>query len=345
MPACQHASLLVCLHACTAPSHHDYPGKRRKDHNPGRVVLDRNPVRSNDYHMLITDSPYLLPVPESWRDELREWEIYLRASGRSPRSIDTRIRHLRYFARSVKTPPHLLTAREIISWSGSHDWAPETRHSLYTSTRAFFTWRCQWYNTDNNPAAALPSVRRVQGTPRPIPETKLAEALFTNDPRTNLILRLAAEVGLRRSEIAVVCRTDIVTHNNQHYLTVHGKGNKTRTLPLTRSLHQAITRFMGPTQHWLFPGAINGHLSPGRIGNIASRALPDGWNLHSLRHRFATSAYHATHDILAVQEALGHNSLETTRRYTKVAPTSLQKISIATEIKLSCPPPKKEKKI
>ncbi|KQB87610.1 tyrosine-type recombinase/integrase [Corynebacterium lowii] len=293
--------------------------------------------------MLISDSPYPLGIPNAWKNELREWEIYLRASALSPRSIDTRIRHLRYIARSITTPPHLVTSRDIILWSGSRDWSPESRHALYTSARAFFTWRCKWYQAENNPTEILPSVRRTTGTPRPIPEGELTGALFTDNPRTSLILRLAAEAGLRRSEIAVVHRDDIVTHEGHHYLTVHGKGNKIRTIPLTPSLHQAITTFMGPTQHWLFPGAINGHLSPGRIGIIASKALPEGWSLHSLRHRFATHAYHATHDILAVQEALGHNSLETTRRYTKVAPSSLHKITTATEIRLSCPEPQQEK--
>lgn len=37
--------------------------------------------------------------------------------------------------------------------------------------------------------------------------------------------------------------------------------------------------------------------------------------MHTLRHRFATRLYAHTRDVLLVQEALGHASPATTRRY------------------------------
>ena len=46
-----------------------------------------------------------------------------------------------------------------------------------------------------------------------------------------------------------------------------------------------------------------------------ARALPDGLTAHALRHAFATRAYRATRDLLAVQELLGHARPDTTRGY------------------------------
>lgn len=293
--------------------------------------------------MLISDSPYLLPIPKIWHDEIRTWEIHLHTSGIRHRSVDTRIRHIRYLAREIYKAPNNVTERDLTLWLGEKNWSPETRHSHYTSIRAFFTWRCTWYGHDNNPATNLPTVRRNQGRPRPIPEETLREVLYETPPRTSLILRLAAELGLRRSEIAIICAKDITVTNDQPYIIVHGKGGKTRTLPLTRSLHKHITTYI-QDRYWLLPGNTDGHLSPGAVGKIASNALPDGWSLHTLRHRFATSAYHDTNDIIAVQEALGHASLNTTRRYTQIEPRGLIKITNATEIKLTNTRPPKEKK-
>ena len=51
-----------------------------------------------------------------------------------------------------------------------------------------------------------------------------------------------------------------------------------------------------------------GHLSAGRVGELVSELLPDGWTTHTLRHRFASAAYRADRDIRAVQELLGHVS-------------------------------------
>jgi len=42
--------------------------------------------------------------------------------------------------------------------------------------------------------------------------------------------------------------------------------------------------------------------------------------LHQLRHRYATVAYQATHDLLLVRDYLGHESTNTTAGYAKINP-------------------------
>lgn len=81
---------------------------------------------------------------------------------------------------------------------------------------------------------------------------------------------------------------------------------------------------------WLFPSPHGDRsLTPAHVGVLVSRALPDGWACHSLRHRFATVSYWSTKDIRAVQELLGHAKTETTMRYTLVQPESLRLAMLA----------------
>jgi site-specific recombinase XerD len=47
--------------------------------------------------------------------------------------------------------------------------------------------------------------------------------------------------------------------------------------------------------------------------------------MHSLRHRFGTSAYGQEHDIAVVQELMGHASITTTRLYVKVPADALRR--------------------
>lgn len=75
---------------------------------------------------------------------------------------------------------------------------------------------------------------------------------------------------------------------------------------------------------WAFPGRDAGHLSPGYVGKLVAAALPGGWTAHTLRHRFATNAYAGTHDLLAVQELLGHSRPETTRDYIELPREALR---------------------
>ena len=53
---------------------------------------------------------------------------------------------------------------------------------------------------------------------------------------------------------------------------------------------------------WAVYLSAAGHLSAGRVGELVSELLPDGWTTHTLRHRFASAAYRADRDIRAVQE-------------------------------------------
>ena len=71
---------------------------------------------------------------------------------------------------------------------------------------------------------------------------------------------------------------------------------------------------------WLFPGQVDGHLSPDYVGTLLRRLLGRGYSAHTLRHRFASRAYAGTRDLLAVQNLLGHSKPETTQRY--IAPLS-----------------------
>ena len=68
---------------------------------------------------------------------------------------------------------------------------------------------------------------------------------------------------------------------------------------------------------YLFPGPDAGHISPQSVYGRIRRAVHV--NPHSLRHAFATACYTGNgHDLRAVQELLGHESVVTTQRYVAV---------------------------
>ena len=140
-------------------------------------------------------------------------------------------------------------------------------------------------------------------------------ALIRADQRTRLILRLGGEAGLRRAEIAQVHRRDVFQDLAGWSLLVHGKGGKLRTVPLGDDLAQAVLEECGTG--FAFIGEDNGHLSARWVGKLATMVLPRPWTLHKLRHRFASRAYGATSDLLAVQRLLGHASPATTQRYVQ----------------------------
>lgn len=139
--------------------------------------------------------------------------------------------------------------------------------------------------------------------------------MATATGRLTVILRLAGEAGLRRAEIAQVHISDLTEDLTGWSLLVKGKGGKMRTVPLADDVADLVARSCRESG-WALPGDDGGHLSPRWVGTIAAEALGP-YTLHQLRHRFATRAYAASRDLLAVQQLLGHASPATTQRYVR----------------------------
>jgi integrase/recombinase XerC len=112
-------------------------------------------------------------------------------------------------------------------------------------------------------------------------------------------------------------------------LTVTGKGNKQRVVPILPIVRQGVADYAAkcpwPIERGaaLFRGAKGGPLSQGLVQKAMARArialgLPPSATPHALRHSFATHLLGAGADLRSLQELLGHASLGSTQIYTRV---------------------------
>lgn len=256
--------------------------------------------------------------------EIKRWTVWLRAAGRPDTTIGLRTYHVRRAMQELDLDPWAVTAEDLMDFLGKHDWAPETRRSYRASLRAFYTWAQATGRRVDNPALLIPSIALPRGVPRPTPETVYQKALLEADERVALMIQLAAKAGLRRGEIAGLRRDMIQEDLVGHSLVFPGKGGHVRRVPLLEDMARDL---LERPPGWLFPSTApgGGSLTPAHVGVLVSRALPEGWACHSLRHRFATVAYIRTRDLRAVQELLGHAKPETTARYTQVPDDALRR--------------------
>lgn len=259
------------------------------------------------------DDPRALPVPEPWRQPITDWLAHLAASSATRQTLATRRDHMHRIARAMGGTPWETTSMGLIRWASRQDWARETRRSVYASARGFWGWATTSGLADTNPALSLPRVRASEPSPRPTPEDVYRAALeAVQDWRVRLALRLAAEAGMRRAEVAQVHANDVTQDLLGWSIIAHGKGGKTRIIPLSNDLAHAVWHHADGG--WLLPGRVEGHLSERHVGKLVAAALPGGWTMHTLRHRFATRAAEEG-DLIAVQRLLGHASVATTQRY------------------------------
>ena len=192
--------------------------------------------------------------------------------------------------------------------------------------------------------SAIKSPRTTRSLPKPV-AMAAAKSITDADTRAGetreqwvlardaAVLSLLYGAGLRISEALSLKRCEAPIHG-MDMITVTGKGNKMRSLPILPQISAAIEDYLRLVPHHLSPqdplfvGVRGGALSP-RIIQYAVEAmrgflgLPPSATPHALRHSFATHLLSRGGDLRTIQELLGHASLSTTQIYTKVESTEL----------------------
>lgn len=269
-----------------------------------------------------------IPILGTWAVLLPSYLAWLRGANRAEGTIYQHSYQLRRYAAATGAAPWPVTLEELVDYLASLDGVgASARRTARQALRGFYAWGELLRKWDDNPARHLPPIKAPRGVARPAPEHSVRVGLATPQERTRLMIRLAVGAGMRCREICQVHTTDLMEDLVGWSLIVHGKGDKQRMVPLTNEL-AAEVRAVG--EGYLFPGQIDGHLSPARVSELISDALPPGVTAHMLRHRYGTRAYNlGGKDLRAVQELLGHAYISTTQIYVGVEDDAIRRAAAA----------------
>lgn len=267
------------------------------------------------------------PVP--WRESIEGWTDTLKAAGLSAQTIKSRrYKMVHLAALLMPSGPEDVTTEQIVQTFARQQWKPETRKAYRNTISSFFRWLHKSGRRSDDPSLDVPRVKKPHAHPRPCPDRYIAAAMEMATSSERLMIRLGAECGLRRGEIARVHSDDVVADSAGRSLIVRGKGDKQRIVPLPDDLAGIIMDAHG----YLFPGRFGGHVEESYVGDHISHLLPDGYGAHTLRHRFATVTYATTHDLFVVAELLGHESVETTEHYVAMPDGRLRAATAAVRL-------------
>jgi len=170
---------------------------------------------------------------------------------------------------------------------------------------------------------------------------KASEAAYSRRLE-RLIVSMLFSTGMRRAELIGLRIGDV--DFSRRTMTVRGKGDKVREIPLVPSLCkeislylQAVETMVGRVRSAEEPLAVTGKglkLYPvfidravkralGQIGSITGRKSP-----HVLRHSLATELLDEGTDLNSIKELLGHSSLAATQVYTHNTIEKLKKVYV-----------------
>ena len=147
-----------------------------------------------------------------------------------------------------------------------------------------------------------------------------------NSNRNKLIIKVIIFTGIRVSEALNLKRKDITEDGDLFIIRIRGKGNKYRIVMIKRHLIEphlnAIAINYINKEGYLFINKKDTRLTQAYVSRIVEQILfkagirKEKNGAHMLRHTFATMLYKKQKDLVLVQEALGHASLNTSRIYT-----------------------------
>ena len=218
----------------------------------------------------------------------------------------------------------------------------KTQSRRLSAIREFYRFLYSEDIIKKNPADYLLSPKVGKALPKYLSEAdvaRLLEVAAHKNSRMKTLLEVLYASGMRVSELVGLPLNAVLKDAGS--ITIMGKGNKERIVPLNEPARQALDQWLmvrelkwtkGRPNKWLFPSkGVSGHLTRDgffkALKEIAVEAgiSPERVSPHVFRHSFASHLIAHDADLRSVQKMLGHADIATTEIYTHVLEDRLKK--------------------
>ena len=297
-----------------------------------------------------------MAAPSSFDQPVRDFLAFARVeAGLASATIEAYTRDLNDMVRDLAaagiTEPEAVDAEDLASHLRSlardRDMQPSSIARHLATLRVFFRWLDANRRIERDPARLLERPTRWKKLPGVMSPRKMRALVEAPRPefgrlwlRDRAMLELMYAAGLRASEVGRIRLNEF--HEETMLVTVHGKGEKTRIIPIGEPARDWTLKYIdeerprlarfkdGRDDHRLLLSAGGRPLERVAVWQIvrkyASLADLEGVHPHQLRHSFATHLVQGGADLRVVQELLGHADTGTTEIYTHVDRTHLRDV-------------------
>jgi len=222
--------------------------------------------------------------------------------------------------------------------------APATQAKLVVALSAFGRWLVACGQRPTFPAQDLSAQREQPRPPKALAPTVVRRLLdaarHTGDLRDAVVVEILAKSGMRASEVAGIQIEHLERGVRTTWVRVEGKGKKVRRVPLPKTVGQLIEDYLDERMQREGQRPTSGPLVIGQRGGITrstinrivdevagraqlTPAQQAGVTPHSFRHTVATILVRQR-DLVTVADLLGHENVNTTRRYAKASASELE---------------------
>ncbi len=218
---------------------------------------------------------------------------------------------------------------------------PSTTARRLAGVRRYFGYLRSVGEIDHDPTEQVKAPAKASRLPRVLTQGEVTDLLDRSEGRDSwdrqdqAVLELLYSSGLRVAELCGL--TDGAWDRRRHVLTIRGKGNKERVVPIGEPAAFALATWIDLAR----PGLVDATpttfvnrrlhpLSPRDVRRIVDRRARRPTKPPAQRHTFAPHQLDGGADLRVVQELLGHADLATTQRYTHVSKDRLRSVHQST---------------
>lgn len=293
----------------------------------------------------------------TWDEKIKDFEIFLRFERNfSENTLDAYVRDIRKLKDYAEEDlanvgPDSIgyeNLQEYIFNLSKQKFSERSQARWISSIKAFFKFLLEDEYREDNPAALLegPKLGLYLPDTLSLPDiNKIIAAIEVNTDlgkRNHCIIEVLYGCGLRVSELIDLKISNI--NFKEQYIKIHGKGNKTRFVPLADYTAELLENYIKEVRS---KGKINKKyedtLFLNSRGTSMSRVIvfliikeltdKAGVNKkispHTFRHSFATHLLQNGADLRYIQEMLGHSSITTTEIYTHLKTEELRDVILS----------------
>lgn len=282
------------------------------------------------FSFLKTGLPYF-----ARNDDFKNLEHELKTSSLQGSNADAAIQNGELITRSILENLTLQNFRAWLVFRKEQNFSNASTARAVSCLRSFFRFLNRQKKISNKIIENLKSPKLAKPIPKAVDKIDIDSitsliAQFSKEEwlqkRDLALLTLIYGCGLRISEALSITKNHL---NNNGVIIITGKGEKQRMVPVLPIVEKRIDEYLSALPHKLtgnhplFLGLRGKPYHPAMFEKLIQNireflSLPNTITPHAFRHSFATHLLEGGGDLRTIQELLGHSSLSTTQRYTKI---------------------------
>ncbi|HRT81600.1 MAG TPA: tyrosine-type recombinase/integrase [Oscillospiraceae bacterium] len=273
---------------------------------------------------------------------IKDFLLELQAIGRSTKTVEAYKYHLEKFARFCEESGcdfrtiNGKESRAFRNWLVELGLKPASINAIIAATKSFYDFLAEEEVVKGNPIISrrlrVAEERGLPGFLTKAEEKKVLAHLANLPCHIGLAFKTMLVSGLRVSEAAALKTEDVLVQQGGVFLAVkHGKGDKGRLVPVTNRdvARELLTFAQKKAQGDKLFGVTDSTLK--WYAQAIRQATGVDFHSHRCRHTLATRLLAQGVPIDVVQMVLGHQNINTTRRYAKTAPEKLCRLAAKVE--------------